>query len=400
MVYATETNSTQVPNIINCLLKLIEKTTPENMPALISGLSEKRMSGDLQGSNALYFMMKALNWSATNNPTEVLTITNCLLNLIEKTTPENMPALINGLSEKSMSGDFQGSNAFYWMMTALNWVAQKNPTQVPTITNCLLNLIEKTPPENMPALISGLSEKRMSGYYQGCNALYFMMNALDWVAKKNPTQVPNITNCLLKLIEKTTPENMPALISGLSEKKMSGEWQGSNAFYWMMNALYWVAKNNLMQTGNIKNDFLVIFVMLFCKSKKIEKTLLEMITSLKKEFFYSLFDILREKSLLPPVAAKEQILAVCFSIKKELSTYLKDYLKDALKHSSQADLKDQCEKGTSLAKLIDYHSDQKKQGGKPTATRLLVQKLCGQNSTGNFVGRFFKRTADNDAQKN
>src|SRR3990167_5019189 len=341
MVYATETNSTQVPNIINCLLKLIEKTTPENMPALISGLSEKRMSGDLQGSNALYFMMKALNWSAPNNPTEVLTITNCLLNLIEKTTPENMPALINGLSEKSMSGDFQGSNAFYWMMTALNWVAQKNPTQVPTITNCLLNLIEKT-----------------------------------------------------------TPENMPALISGLSEKKMSGEWQGSNAFYWMMNALYWVAKNNLMQTGNIKNDFLVIFVMLFCKSKKIEKTLLEMITSLKKEFFYSLFDILREKSLLPPVAAKEQILAVCFSIKKELSTYLKDYLKDALKHSSQADLKDQCEKGTSLAKLIDYHSDQKKQGGKPTATRLLVQKLCGQNSTGNFVGRFFKRTADNDAQKN
>lgn len=131
----------------------------------------------------------------------------------------------------------EGSNGFYWLMSALENAARENDlNSVEAISAVITQIIEKCDDQALTEnLIARLSEKRTSGPVAGINGLYLLMSSLRNAAHNTffPS-VQAIGAVITKLIEKCDhPTLMEKLIAGLSEKSKSGD----NGFYWLMNSL-------------------------------------------------------------------------------------------------------------------------------------------------------------------
>ena len=86
--------------------------------------------------------MRALNNAAVeNNTAAVKSIIASFRQMIEKT--QDTTALIQGLNEKQTSGDDQGTNGWYWLMKALEYAASKNNAELGTLSQTLQKLVQK-----------------------------------------------------------------------------------------------------------------------------------------------------------------------------------------------------------------------------------------------------------------
>ena len=222
-----------VKTISALAVTLIEKCDASD---LAKGLSEKRTTGDDAGTHGFYCLMAALNnATSTNAADSVKTISALAVTLIEKCDASD---LAKGLSEKKTTGDFAGTNGFYWLIAALNNAASKNAADsVKTISALAVTLIEKC---NTSDLAKELSEKITTGNFAGTNGFYWLIAALDNAASKNAADsVKTISALAVTLIEKC---NASDLAKGLSEKRIVGDDAGTHGFYWLMEAVINVIK--------------------------------------------------------------------------------------------------------------------------------------------------------------
>ena len=220
-------------NIAEVMTIVLEKC---NASDLAKELSEKITTGDFAGTNGFYYLMVALNNAALENAADsVKTISALAVTLIEKCDASD---LAKGLSEKKTTGDFAGTNGFYWLIAALNNAASKNAADsVKTISALAVTLIEKC---NTSDLAKELSEKITTGNFAGTNGFYWLIAALDNAASKNAADsVKTISALAVTLIEKC---NASDLAKGLSEKRIVGDDAGTHGFYWLMEAVINVIK--------------------------------------------------------------------------------------------------------------------------------------------------------------
>ena len=220
-------------NIAEVMTIVLEKC---NASDLAKELSEKITTGDFAGTNGFYYLMVALNNAALENAADsVKTISALAVTLIEKCSASD---LAKGLSEKITAGDAAGTNGFYWLIAALDNAASKNAADsVKTISALAVTLIEKC---NTSDLAKELSEKITTGNFAGTNGFYWLIAALDNAASKNAADsVKTISALAVTLIEKC---NASDLAKGLSEKRIVGDDAGTHGFYWLMEAVINVIK--------------------------------------------------------------------------------------------------------------------------------------------------------------
>ncbi|EKD92076.1 MAG: hypothetical protein ACD_29C00204G0003 [uncultured bacterium] len=220
-------------NIAEVMTIVLEKC---NASDLAKELSEKITTGDFAGTNGFYYLMVALNNAALENAADsVKTISALAVTLIEKCDASD---LAKGLSEKITAGDAAGTNGFYWLIAALDNAASKNAADsVKTISALAVTLIEKC---NTSDLAKELSEKITTGNFAGTNGFYWLIAALDNAASKNAADsVKTISALAVTLIKKC---NASDLAKGLSEKRIVGDDAGTHGFYWLMEAVINVIK--------------------------------------------------------------------------------------------------------------------------------------------------------------
>src|SRR3989338_1601332 len=222
-------------NIAEVMTIVLEKC---NASDLAKELSEKITTGDFAGTNGFYYLMVALNNAALENAADsVKTISALAVTLIEKCSASD---LAKGLSEKITAGDAAGTNGFYWLIAALNNAAFKNAADsVKTISALAVTLIEKCDASD---LAKGLSEKRTTGDDAGTHGFYCLMAALNNATSTNAADsVKTISALAVTLIEKCDASD---LAKGLSEKITTGDFAGTNGFYWLIAALDNAASKN------------------------------------------------------------------------------------------------------------------------------------------------------------
>ena len=236
--------------------KLIEKIPAKNFKDLIHTLSEKNKSN----KNALFLMMEALLVSTTDklSPSRINFITDCFIRLIERIPANNFKDFIHTLSDHILSDDTSymenkwNINALFLMINALYSAAEHNdPIQAKVIMDCFIRLIERIPADNFKDFIQALSVKNTSNE----NALLYMMCALHHLALKNSTQLKSITDYFIRLIEKIPAKNFKDFTQLLPEKNKDGR----NALFFMTQALRLAAENNPPQVNLITGCFIVLF---------------------------------------------------------------------------------------------------------------------------------------------
>ena len=155
--YTAEKNAIKLNLFKDCFIQVIEKTDPFTFHFIFMDALTKK---DKSQQNALYWMMYALNSAAgLKNSAQVYCIVNCFIRLIEKTPVSNFTKLIDAMAEKDKSNE----NALYLMMKGFFLVTEKNPESANLMTDCFNQLIEKTPADNFTLLLHGLAEKNTFG---------------------------------------------------------------------------------------------------------------------------------------------------------------------------------------------------------------------------------------------
>src|SRR3989338_4024448 len=256
-------------NIAEVMTIVLEKC---NASDLAKELSEKITTGDFAGTNGFYYLMVALNNAALENAADsVKTISALAVTLIEKCSASD---LAKGLSEKITAGDAAGTNGFYWLIAALDNAASKNAADsVKTISALAVTLIKKC---NASDLAKGLSEKRTAADFAGTNGFYRLIAALNNAAFKNAADsVKTISALAVTLIEKCDASD---LAKGLSEKRTTGDDAGTHGFYCLMAAL-----NNATSTNaadSVKTiSALAVTLIEKCNTSDLAKELSEKITT-------------------------------------------------------------------------------------------------------------------------
>lgn len=167
--------------------------------ALVKGLAEKRTVSVFAGVTPLYWMMCALCKAARRSDIQILQSIAAVIHVLADKC--DGAELAKGLVKKMTAGVFAGATPLYWMMSALSSAAEKGDAQsAQSIVAVIYVLAEKCDGEE---LANGLMEKIKKGLRAGATPFYWMMCALNSVAEKGDAQsVQSIASVILVLAEK------------------------------------------------------------------------------------------------------------------------------------------------------------------------------------------------------
>ncbi|PJB09459.1 MAG: hypothetical protein CO120_10100, partial [Gammaproteobacteria bacterium CG_4_9_14_3_um_filter_38_9] len=124
------------------------------------------------------------------------------------------------------------------LIGALNLAVKYSPDQIPEITALIETAFATLTPTDLAA---ALTAQAMTGELAGTDALYRLMNALNWAAEKTPDQIPKIAALIKTAFATLTPADLAA---ALTAKITEGELAGTSALYWLMNALSLAAEKS------------------------------------------------------------------------------------------------------------------------------------------------------------
>ena len=229
----------QVNLITDFLILLIKEIPASNFKDFIQALSEKNKDNQ----NAFYFMMCALWCAAGLNNSSVKFIADCFIQLIKKTPIDNLKDFLQALSEKPEYSE----NTLQWMIISLHRV-DTNPAQIRIIINCFIHLIEKIPENNFKDFIQALSILD----HRNSNLLFLMMKSLISIGERNQAQLKPITDCFIRLIEKTPKDNFKDVIQLFPKKNKDDE----NVLLIMLKGLNLAIKENPTQVKFIMDCFI------------------------------------------------------------------------------------------------------------------------------------------------
>ena len=195
---------------------------------------------NLVGTNAFHGLLGALNDAASRKATaSVASIAALIRKLAQKYREAGkLHALFAGLEVSCTAFflDWQGTNGFYWLVSALNnAVIQKDPKSIAAIAGLLNDVIDQC---DTSLLLQGFSQEFQTGDWRGVNGFYRLMTAVY------NSKADIVIDLVTKLVAKCdTPELRAKLREGFAQKRAEGNWQGYSGSAWLEKA-FQNAKND------------------------------------------------------------------------------------------------------------------------------------------------------------
>ncbi len=138
----------------------------------------------------------------------------------------------NDLVHAMIAGNEPSPSAFLTLILALNQAAKQNYNQPNTklIADLLLDFITQSPTVYGKELLQVIT----TGEFEGKNALYFLMSTLELLAKENFKAMDSICNYLMQLNQNLLDDSFPhALINPIR----LGPYRGMNSLHILLDAL-------------------------------------------------------------------------------------------------------------------------------------------------------------------
>jgi len=381
---AVQKSPDQIPEITALIETAFATLTPADLAA---ALTAQRTTTKLAGINALYYLIDVLNLAAQKSPDQTPEITALIETAFAKLTPADLAA---ALTAQITEGEFAGANALYRLINTLNWAAEKSPDQIPKITALIKIAFATFTPIDLAA---ALTAQRTTTKLAGINALYRLINALNWAAQKSPDQIPEITALIETAFATLTPADLAA---ALTAKITEGEFAGTSALYWLMNALSLAAEKSPDQIPKITALIKIAFATFTpidlaaaltaqrtageYKDKNALQQLLSTLDSLiahkiDSPVFTVFFNLL---ATLSTKKIDNQTKQKIFRCKKKLKSQLMIYLK---LHKKNFKFTSMCDPSTLLGALIDHQTALTPLlNSKVTATRKMVDELISSKT--------------------